>query len=77
MVAGSPAVRYALCGCSAWIMVDWAVAPVEMGVPLAVWRQTMDIRRLQARNSPSHTDYFGQRCSYGQPYVVLFMEIAT
>lgn len=75
MVAGSPAVRYALCGCSAWIMVDRAVAPVGMGVRLEIWRQTMVLRRLQTRNSPPHTDYFGQRGSYGQPYVVLFVEI--
>ena len=77
MGADSPAVRYARCGCSAWIMVDWVVVSVEMGVPLAVWRQTMDIRRLQTRNSPSHTDYIGLRGSCGQPYVVLFVEIAT
>jgi len=39
--AGSSAIRVANCGCSAWIMVNWAVAPVEMGVPLAVQFQTV------------------------------------
>lgn len=75
--AGSPAIRNALCGCSAWIRVDWIVVSMEMGVPLAIWRQTMDIRRLQTRNSPPHTDYLGQRGSCGQPYIVLFVEIAA
>lgn len=77
MGAGSPAICVANCGCSAWIMVDWVVVSLEMGVPLAIWWQTMVIRRLQARNSPPHTDYHGQRGSYGQPYVVLFVEIAA
>lgn len=52
--AGSPEIRISVCRNSACFLADRGVAPVEMGVRVAVPRQAMAIRRLQARNETPH-----------------------
>ena len=69
--AGESEIRAALCRCPACPMAHGAVATVEMGVSLAVWRQVVAFRRLQARNSPLGSDRVGECCIGRLSYFVL------
>lgn len=54
MGAGSPEIRISVCRNSACFLADRGVAQVEMGVRVAVPRQVVVFRRLQARNETPH-----------------------
>lgn len=70
-------IRAASCRRFACPMAYGAIAPMEMGVPLAVWRQVVVFRRLQARNTPPGSDYVGE-CGIGRlPDDVLCVEVTA
>ena len=73
--AGSPEIRISVCRNSACFLADRGVAPVEMGVRVAVPRQAVAFRRLQARNKTPHIYYYTQHSVDCQPDNVLCVEV--
>ena len=73
MGAGSPLIRVAALRRAAFPVARGAVASLEMGVPLAVWRQVVDVRRLHTRNTPLDSDSIGRHGSDGLPDDVIRM----
>lgn len=75
MGAGKPEIRSADCGSSAFVLVNRAVVPMEVGTSLAVPRQDVDSRRLQAGNETPDSDFPCYYRSSGRSDVVLSLEI--
>lgn len=73
--AGSPEVRISVRHNSACFLADRGVAPVEMGVRVAVPRQAVAFRRLQARNKTPHIYYYTQHSVDCQPDNVLCVKV--
>lgn len=73
--AGSSEIRSAVCGSSASVLVNRAGTPLGLGTSLAEQRQDVDIRRLQAGNETTHSDFPCYCRSSGRPDVVLSLEI--
>ena len=77
MGAGSPEIRISVCRNSACFLADRGVAPVEMGVRVAVSRQAVAFRRLQARNETPHIYCHTQHSVDCQPDNVLYLEVTA
>lgn len=74
---GSPEVRISVCLNSACFLADRGVAPVEMGVPVAVLRQTVVFRRLQAGNETPHIYRYPQHSVNCRPDNVLCVKVTV
>lgn len=77
MGAGSPEIRISVCRDSACFLADRGVAPMEMGVRVAVSRQALAFRRLQARNETPHIYCHTQHSVDCQPDNVLCVKVTV
>lgn len=75
--AGSPEIRISVCRNSACFLADRGVAQVEMGVRVAVPRQVVVFRRLQARNETPHIYRYTQHRVDCRPDNVLYLEVTA